>query len=143
MTNRHQLSLTSSSRIHVLRLTSRQDLKQTLQQFAAAHQIKAAVILTCVGSLTQYNLRFANRNEGVSKTGFFEIISLVGTLSESSVHLHIALSDQEGTTKGGHLLENNLIYTTAEIALAELDDLEFTREFDPDSGYNELVVSGK
>lgn len=143
MTTSYQLTLTSSSRIHVLRLTPGQDLKKSLQRFASENQIKAALILTGVGSLVQYNLRFANRKDGVMKTGYFEIISLVGTLSESSGHLHIGLSDPEGTTKGGHLLENNLIYTTAEIALAELDDLEFRREFDPDSGYNELVVSHK
>lgn len=141
MKTRHLSTLTSSSRIHVLRLTPGEDLKHSLQRFASAHHIKAAVILTAVGSLAQYNLRFANRQEGIVKRGYFEIISLVGTLSESSAHLHIGLSDDEGTTKGGHLLENNLINTTAEIALAELDELEFSRELDPESGYKELVVS--
>ena len=116
------------------------DLRKSLQEFAAQEKLTAGVIVTCVGSLTQYNLRFAHQKAGTQATGFFEIVSLVGTVSESSLHLHLCISDEDGNTKGGHLLENNLVYTTAEIALAKLPDIEFRRVHDDASGYRELEV---
>ena len=69
-----------------------------------------------------------------------EIVSLVGTLSPDGEHLHVAISDGAGRTIGGHLLEGSLVYTTAEIAVGELDGLAFSRETDPRTTYGELVV---
>jgi predicted DNA-binding protein with PD1-like motif len=111
--------------------------------FAARNHIRAGVVVTCVGSLEQFNIRFANQSNGDTQKGHFEIVSLTGTFNESSMHLHLAVSDKTGKTIGGHLLENNLIYTTAEIAIAELNDLEFDRETDSTYGYKELVVKKK
>lgn len=99
------------------------------------------MIVTCVGSLVQYNLRYANQKGGHSKTGHFEIVSLVGTLSRSAAHLHLSIADETGKTTGGHLLDGNIIYTTAEIGIAELPDLVFERVFDAASGYHELFVA--
>ena len=56
------------------------------------------------------------------------------------MHLHASVSNTKGETFGGHLASGNIIYTTAEIVIAELEDVTFTREQDPDSGYKELVV---
>lgn len=136
-------SFPSDARIHVVRLKPGDDLKRSLLELAALHQWNAAVVVTCAGSLVSYNLRFANRKEGSSKTGHFEIVSLTGTLSASSAHLHICISDENGETKAGHLLEGNRIYTTAEIAIAELPTLEFRRVLDPVSGYAELQIAEK
>jgi len=133
-------SLSSPSKIYVIRLNPHEDLKISLQQFAVENSIQAAVILTCVGSLEQYNLRFANQQQGSSRKGHFEIVSLTGTLSASSVHLHLSVSDDTGLTTGGHLLDSNLIFTTAEIAIAELTGLVFDRVLDPASGYPELNI---
>lgn len=130
----------SASTIFVLRLMPHEDLKKSLQRFAADNKLKAAVIVTCVGSLEQYNLRFANQKQGHSQEGHFEILSLTGTLSGSSAHLHLSVADGQGVTRGGHLLDDNLIFTTAEIAIAELTDLAFDRIPDPGSGYAELAI---
>jgi predicted DNA-binding protein with PD1-like motif len=135
--------LKSNSTIHVFRLKPHEDLKQSIMDFAAKHHIRAGIIVTCVGSLEQFNLRFANQSKGQSQKGYFEIVSMTGTFNESSMHLHLSVSDEAGKTIGGHLLENNLIYTTAEIAIAELNDVEFDRETDPVYGYKELVIRKK
>ncbi|MGC1241522.1 MAG: PPC domain-containing DNA-binding protein [Chryseosolibacter sp.] len=140
MTPSHPGPPHSPANIYVIRLKPHEDLKRTLQEFSAKHQIKAGLIQTCVGSLRQYHLRFANQKEGKLKEGYFEIVSLTGTLSHDSVHLHICVSDEHGVTTGGHLLDRNLIYTTAEIAIAALPRLEFHRVFDPLSGYPELEI---
>jgi predicted DNA-binding protein with PD1-like motif len=127
-------------KVHVFRLRPHQDLKREIHAFANDNNILAAVVVTCVGSLEQYNLRFANREIPTQCKGHFEIVSLSGTLSGTSMHLHIAVSDENGKTIGGHLMDENYIYTTAEIAILELSDVEFLRETDPTYGYHELVI---
>ena len=134
------LSLHSPQKIYAIRLKPGEDLKQSIQKFAVENNLQASVVVTCVGSLLQYNLRFANQREGVVRKGHFEILSLSGTISESAVHLHLSIANEKGKTTGGHLLDDNLIFTTAEIAIAELTELEFKRIYDPNSGYPELSI---
>lgn len=123
-----------------LRLPPGADLKRELLAFAHTHRLNAAAIVTCVGSLSAYCLRFAAQPSGVTRMGNFEIVSLVGTLSDSSAHLHACLADEAGVTVGGHVLDGCIIRTTAEIVLAELSALAFDRRPDPATGYAELVV---
>lgn len=130
----------SEARKTAIRLSPHQDLKKELMEFARVQKLKAGFIITCVGSLEQVTLRFANQEKGTTLNGHFEIVSLVGTFSESSAHLHLAVSDSTGRTYGGHLMDESLIYTTAEIVLGELSELEFDREVDPAYGYKELRV---
>ncbi len=131
----------SSLQAYALRLRPGDDLRQQLTAFVAAHRIEAGAVLTCVGSLTDVSLRLANQETATRYHGHFEIVSLVGTLSASGGgHLHLSVSDSTGRTLGGHLLEGCRVYTTAEIVLAALPGLVFTRETDPTFGYRELVV---
>jgi hypothetical protein len=123
------------------RLRPHDDLKKCILQFASINAVKAGAIISAVGSLEQFNIRFANQPAGATGKGFFEIISLTGTFSESSCHLHVCLSNEKGQTFGGHLLDDNLIYTTAEIVAVSLEDLEFQRITDTTYNYMELVVS--
>lgn len=123
-----------------LRLTPGQDLKQELIKLAQERHLKAAAVMTCVGSLKEANLRLAGRDDVLHLEGPMEIVSLVGTLSEAGVHLHLAVSSSDGTTRGGHLVEGCPIYTTAEIVVVELEGLEFTRQQDPDTGFQELRI---
>jgi uncharacterized protein len=133
----------SQGKYYSFRVKPHEDLKQAVMGFAKANKIKAGAIVSCAGSLEQFNIRFANDPEGTQQKGFFEVVSLSGTFSDSSSHIHISVSDNKGHTIGGHLLDNNLVYTTAEIVVVDLVDLEFTREKDPTYGYPELVVKKK
>lgn len=126
---------------HALRLQPQQDLKKELLAWAKSHNIKAASVLTCVGSLTELNIRLAKADKATKRTGFFEIVSLVGTFSDSGAHFHISVADESGAVTGGHLLDDNIIYTTAEIVIAELPELVFERKPDPKTGYLELQIS--
>jgi predicted DNA-binding protein with PD1-like motif len=127
---------------HVLRLTPGQDLKRELDSFVEGSRWTAAVVLTCVGSLTTAVLRFADRDEPEVLAGPFEILSLCGTLGAiGGSHLHLAVSDGEGRTKGGHLKQGSLVRTTAELVLGRLDAWRFERQLDPATGYPELVPS--
>ena len=126
---------------HAFRLKPGQDLKQSIDSFVKAKSIKAGWIATCVGSLTDYNIRFANQEKGYSDKGHFEIVSVVGTVSVNGSHIHLSISDSTGKTIGGHLLTGCKVYTTAEIVIGESKDLIFTREKDGSTPWEELQVT--
>jgi len=132
-----------NTEIHTFRLKPRQDLFTSIERFVHEKGIDAGAVLACVGSLTNATLRLANREYYISYEGFFEIVSLTGTVSTHGSHLHISISDGDGQTLGGHLVEGCLIYTTAEIVIAEFTDVVYTREMCAESGYEELVVREK
>lgn len=145
----------SSLRVHALRLSPRQEVKSTLFEFCRRNSIDAACILTCVGSLSKAHLRYAYSadqqadmeewSKGQVVNGQFEILSLVGTVSDegSSGHLHICLGDDNGGTRGGHLIGDAVVRTTAEIVLGQCTSLKFIREHDVTTGFPELVVKKK
>jgi len=123
-----------------LRIKPGEDLKEQIQKFVQEHNVQAGIVLTCVGSLKKAKLRMANEKKETTYEEKFEILSLVGTLSNNGVHLHIALADKDGKTIGGHLKEGCIIYTTAEIVIGILEEYKFSREFDQDTGFKELVI---
>jgi uncharacterized protein len=122
------------------RLKPGQDLKTEIINVVNKNNIKAGWIATCVGSLTEYNIRFANQPNGVSNKGYFEIVSLVGTISTNGSHLHISISDSTGNTIGGHLLHGCTIYTTAEIVIQSSNNITFKREKDGTTPWEELQI---
>lgn len=130
----------SATKSYAFRLKPYEDLKIGIENFLIENKIKAAAIVTSVGSLANANIRYANQPKGKILNGHFEIVSLTGVLSLNGSHLHISISNEKGKTYGGHLLDGCKVYTTAEIIIAELTDLEFKREVDPTFGYKELVV---
>lgn len=128
------------TKAYAFRLKPGQDLKQEIQNLVNKEQIKAGWISTCVGSLTNYTIRFANQPNGSSDSGHFEIVSLTGTVSTNGSHIHISLSDSTGKTIGGHLMENCKVYTTAEIVILSSNDFIFKREIDGTTPWDELQV---
>ena len=105
------------------------------------NSIEAGCVLSSVGSLTHATLRLANREYYNEYEGHFEIVSMTGTVSVHGSHVHVAISDGDGVTTGGHLVSGCKIYTTAEIVLAVFDNVVYKRELlENDSGYEELAV---
>jgi uncharacterized protein len=133
-------SMKESSLIHAIRLKPGEDVKESIQNFVNQNNIEAGWIVTCAGSLTNYNIRFANQPNGSIGEGHFEIVSLTGTLSSKGSHIHISISDSTGKTIGGHLLDSCKVYTTAEIIIGESKDLIFTREKDGTTPWEELQI---
>ena len=130
--------------IHTFRLKPAQDLFDSIEAFVVAKKIEAGCVLSSVGSLTHATLRLANRNFYNEYEGHFEIVSMTGTVSTNGSHIHVSISDGDGVTIGGHLVSGCKIYTTAEIVIAEFDDVIYKRELlENDSGYEELVVYKK
>ena len=125
---------------YTFRLKSGQDLFEAIDAFVKDKNIEAGCILSGVGSLAHFKLRFANQEILAEGDGHFEIVSVTGTVSTHGSHLHVSISDEQGRTIGGHLVPGCRIYTTAEMVLAVFEDTVYKREFAEDSGYDELVV---
>ncbi len=127
-------------RNYTFRLSPGQDLFGSIEAFARDKNIEAGCVLSGVGSLTHFTLRFANQEVYAEGDGHFEIVSITGTVSIHGSHVHLSVSDNDGKTIGGHLVPGCTIYTTAEIVILAFDNVVYKREFAEDSGYDELVV---
>ncbi len=127
----------------VVRLTRGTDLKRALHTLVTKHQIQAGSIASCVGCLSQISLRLAGAEHTLKRTEPFEIVSLMGTLTADHQHVHISVADSKGNVLGGHLLEECIVDTTAELIVHCYPQLVFQRELDPTTGYTELHVISK
>ncbi len=130
-------------KIHALRLKKGNDLKQEIVNYCQNHQIHSGCILTVVGCVSEVCIRKADGITLHKEKKEYEIVSVTGTIAENGVHFHIALSDNELNTIGGHMKEGCIVNTTAEIVLLEIDSYDFVREEDLSTGYLELNVKPK
>lgn len=130
-------------KVRATRLTQGADLKQSIMALVQAHGITAGSIASCVGCLSHLNIRLADSTSTLSLQAPFEIVSLMGTLTPQHQHLHIAVADSQGKVLGGHLLDGNLVNTTAELIVHDYPDLAFDREYDAHTGFTELTIHPK
>ena len=125
---------------HIFRLHPNTLLRESLEEYCAAHTPLGAAMVTCVGSLRTARLRMAGANDIIERTGPFEILSLVGTWTPEGGHWHISLSDGTGSVWGGHLCTDSIVYTTAEIVIVDIGSHNPIRQHDPVTGYDELHI---
>jgi predicted DNA-binding protein with PD1-like motif len=123
-----------------LRLHPGDDLRRALEAAVAAQRCQAAFVLSGIGSLGEARLRLAGAAEARHLVGDVEILTLAGTVAENGSHLHAALAGADGAVWGGHVGYGCTVRTTAEVLLALLPGWWFSREADPVTGYDELVV---
>lgn len=124
-----------------LRLAPGADLRQALEDLAAAPGgVPCAFVVAGIGSLVEARLRLAGSDSATQVAGPVEILSLSGTIAPAGAHLHMAVADARGQVCGGHVLHGNVVRTTAELLIAPLPEWLLTREPDPATGYDELVV---
>lgn len=121
------------------RLRRGDDLLRAVCDLAKEHNISAGVVLSAVGCISKGVVRDAS---GVTLRQInepCEIVSLNGTISAVRCHLHIALSKEDLSTVGGHLVEGCIINTTCELVIGILDGWEIGTEYDAETGYDELI----
>ena len=124
----------------IVRLQHGDLLKESIKRICTEKDIKAGVIISSVGSLVKARIRNAGATEIKELSQDLEIISLNGTVSINRIHLHICVSDKNLLTFGGHLEDGCIVNTTCELAILVLDEFEFDKEFDNETGYNELLI---
>lgn len=126
-------------RCHSVRLHRGADLMNAIKALCTEKHIAAGVVLSAVGCISRGRVRDASGVTIRSIDDHCEIVSLNGTVSENRCHLHIALSREDLSTIGGHLCDGCLINTTCELVIAELPGTAIGKEFDEETGYDELV----
>ncbi len=132
-------TVTNRQRSIVERLKPGEELQGALKRIASEHHIKAGVIATAVGSLSVACLRMAGASETKVFEGPLEIVSVIGTLSDTSMHIHLSACDSTGKSIGGHLMNGSKVYTTIELVILDLsDEWTFERKKDEKTGYLEL-----
>lgn len=136
-----KMILTTSGALvcHSVRLRRGDDLLLSIKEIARQKNIRAGVVLSAVGCILKGRLRDASGVTIREIDGHYEIVSLNGTVSDRRCHLHIALSGEDLATIGGHLCSGCIINTTCELVIAELPDVAFGVEEDPETGYDELI----
>ena len=129
---------------YAFRIKPGKDLRQEIEQFVREKELKACFVITCVGGLDKLAIRMAGatpeKQDVRVLTQDFEIVSLVGTSGRDGSHFHIAASNAEGQVVGGHLKEGTIVHPTAEVVLGEMEDVQFLRDIDEETGFEELVV---
>jgi len=131
--------------VYAIRLKHGEELRKALLAHIKSLDLKAAFIMTCVGSASSAKLRLANAAPNTESNYILdivhptEIVSLEGTISDGG-HMHAALSDSTGKMLGGHLIEL-IVDTTAEVVIGECNAFKFQRTFDERTGFKELSIS--
>lgn len=123
------------------RLHRGEDLLCAIRALCEEHEIAAGVVLSAVGCIQRGRVRDASGVNIQAIDAPCEIVSLNGTVSRARCHLHIALSREDLSTVGGHLVEGCIINTTCELVLGLLDGWSLGVEQDAETGYDEVVFS--
>lgn len=66
----------NSIRVHTVRFLPGQELKSGIEEYVKSHQLKAAFILTCVGSLKGVTLRYATPTGSDGLSPFCEKVGI-------------------------------------------------------------------
>lgn len=125
------------------RLHRGDDLLGSIRALAEEAAIEAGVVLSAVGCISRGVVRDASGVKLKTIDEPCEIVSLNGTVSHTRCHLHIALSKEDLSAVGGHLVEGCIINTTCELVIGVLDGWRFGMEQDSETGYDELVFEKK
>jgi predicted DNA-binding protein with PD1-like motif len=122
-------------RIIFARLSEDEDLLETINLVAKTSNVKTGMF-TLIGTLKKAVVGFyrEGKYETVHLDEPLEIVSCVGNISlkenQPFAHAHIALSDEKGEVKGGHVMTGCIIGATGELVLIEAADLCLNRKLD-------------
>lgn len=123
------------------RLHRGDDLLLSIRTLCEREKIDAAVVLSAVGCVSRAVLRDAGGVNLRSVDEPCEIVSLNGTASRTRCHLHLALSREDLSAIGGHMMPGCIVNTTCELVLGMLEHMRFDVEQDAQTGYDELIFT--
>lgn len=123
------------------RLHRGDDLLLSIRTLCEREKIDAAVVLSAVGCVSRAVLRDAGGVNLRNVDEPCEIVSLNGTASRTRCHLHLALSREDLSTIGGHMMPGCIVNTTCELVLGVLEHMRFDVEQDVQTGYDELIFT--
>lgn len=124
-----------------VRLVPGDDLRASLERIVRDRALTAAFVVQGIGSLSVAMLRFAGADQPSRIDGDLEILTLAGSIADNGSHFHMSVADANGRVIGGHVAPGCIVRTTAEILIASVPNVSLTREFDPSTGFLELLVT--
>jgi predicted DNA-binding protein with PD1-like motif len=161
MQEERELSRTFSegklSRVASIRVLPGSDIIESIEQACRNLGIQSGFISSCIGSLHKAaffvllpmeNKIGAGYSTPITLEGPLEILSAQGTIGRDekgnlSVHIHGAVSDQEGRVHGGHFLKGeNVVLVTCEIMINAIDETQWVRIHDPGLDMDVFSPSG-
>jgi predicted DNA-binding protein with PD1-like motif len=125
----------SFERYFITRLKHQKDILEGLNEIVKAEKIKNAVILTGIGSVTNYHIHvvdnktFPSENVFIKKDIPMDVTNITGYIVDGRVHCHITLSD-ENMAIGGHLEPGTRVFTFCIITIGILNDDSSLKRFD-------------
>jgi len=114
-----------------VRLNEDEDILLSLRKAVTEHGIQNAVILMGMGSVKCYHFHVVDSAINPPTERFpksdsaADIVNINGLIIAGRVHAHITLTDSK-VAFGGHLEEGCKVLTFNVIALAEVEDADFT-----------------
>lgn len=125
----------AASKELVLRFKDDVELVQSITDLARSKGVKAGTF-TAIGALKRAKLGFYDQRSHEYRTitieAAMELVSCTGNVSlkggETFVHAHAVLSDENGNTRAGHLLEGTVF--AAEVHLTQLEGPVLQRKYD-------------
>ena len=123
------------------RLDRGEEILEQLKILALQENIKLASVRG-LGAVDEFTVGVFKTDrkqyDANSFTGYFEIVSLTGTITtmdgEYSAHLHMSAGNEKGEVFGGHL-NRAMISATCELVIQVVDGT-VERRFDPEIGLN-------
>ena len=126
---------TAFERIEIIRMNPGSDMLDGLNHAIKEKKINNAVIISGIGSVTDYRFHVVSDKNLPPAEEFpeasvpMDLVSVQGYIMNSRVHAHIALSDENSMT-GGHLEKGTKALTFFIISLGVLPDSLKTENLD-------------
>jgi predicted DNA-binding protein with PD1-like motif len=117
-------------RLVAVRLNPGDDILLALREAVRRDGIRGGIILSGVGSISQYHVHVVQTtNMPPGDTFFrgegpFDILTLSGAIIDGRVHAHITFSNTE-RAMGGHLEEGTRVLTFSVVTIADTPDTTF------------------
>ncbi len=114
-------------RIVIVRLKYRDDMLEGLKKAVKKENIKNAIILSGIGSLTDYHFHTVTTRTYPPNTVYVkddvttDLLNVNGYVIDGRIHAHITFSTEKKAL-GGHLEPGTIVYTFAIITLGVLPD---------------------
>lgn len=143
--------ISKDNRLIVGRILPGIDLIEGIKDLCEKNNIRYGVVSSIIGSLRRGGVVYAIKDEssplGIKYSdptyfeGPLELLACQGIVGkdgsgEFQIHLHGLMSDEQLRILGGHFIPNeNIILATAEVAIQAVDNAEFIRKFDIETGF--------
>lgn len=130
----------------VARFVVGEDLLESLTQVCKDEDIRNGIILTGFGSVSRAVASGADTDRfpprkfySIDRSEGIEILAISGVVADFHVHAHVSYCTKSESF-GGHLEKGNIIFSLAEVAIAEVDGFKLKRMRDDVTGQRLLQV---